>query len=194
LLPFFFIPYILPLPFLHKFLAIMKSTPSNGNSGPQGSNPDFVTIGLERDHVQPIVTQLNTLLADLQVYYQNLRGLHWNIKGEHFFVLHAEYEKAYDQAAEFVDMVAERIRTLDGTPLHTLEDYLEAKRLVSAKDVTDAREGVAHVLANQQTLIDAIRDLVNLTGEEEDEGTNDMCIEIMRDLEKSSWMFSAWLG
>jgi starvation-inducible DNA-binding protein len=173
----------------------MKSPSSTpGNQQSPENQADFVTIGLEHDHVQPIVTHLNTLLADLQVYYQNLRGLHWNIKGEYFFVLHAEYEKAYDEAAANVDMVAERIRTLDGMPLHTMEDYLAVKRILSAKGVTDARDGVAHVLANQQTLIDALRELISLTGEEEDEGTNDMCVEIMQGLEKSSWMFSAWLG
>ena len=31
------------------------------------------------------INELNKLLADYQIYYQNLRGFHWNIKGQQFF-------------------------------------------------------------------------------------------------------------
>ena len=43
---------------------------------------------------------LNDFLSNLQIFYQNLRGLHWNIKGNQFFVLHAKFESYYDQTAE----------------------------------------------------------------------------------------------
>ena len=49
------------------------------------------------------------MLADLQVFYSNLRGFHWNVKGHGFFVLHSKYEELYNDAAEKVDEVAERI-------------------------------------------------------------------------------------
>lgn len=42
------------------------------------------TIGLTQKQVDQLVPPLNELLANLQLYYQNLRGLHWNIKGNNF--------------------------------------------------------------------------------------------------------------
>lgn len=36
-----------------------------------------------------VVEALQQLLADYQVFYTNLRGFHWNIKGHGFFVLTA---------------------------------------------------------------------------------------------------------
>ena len=42
-------------------------------------------IGLDIHQSQVLAEELNTLLANYQLYYQNTRGLHWNIKGKHFF-------------------------------------------------------------------------------------------------------------
>ena len=43
-------------------------------------------IKLNESGVANVVSALHQLLADFQVYYTNLRGFHWNIKGHGFFV------------------------------------------------------------------------------------------------------------
>ena len=43
------------------------------------------SIGLDLKKAAIISAELNILLANFQVYYQNLRGLHWNIRGKRFF-------------------------------------------------------------------------------------------------------------
>ena len=50
-----------------------------------------------------MATKLNELLAGFQVYYQNLRGIHWNIKGKQFFELHLKFEELYTDANQRVD-------------------------------------------------------------------------------------------
>ena len=50
-------------------------------------------LGLDEKKVQPVVNGLSQLLADFQVFYTNLRGLHWNVKGKRIFSLHAKYEE-----------------------------------------------------------------------------------------------------
>ena len=42
-----------------------------------------------------IANELNSLLANYQIYYQNLRGFHWNIQGRNFFELHEKFEELY---------------------------------------------------------------------------------------------------
>lgn len=59
-----------------------------------------------------VVKSLQQLLADFQVYYTNLRGFHWNIQGPDFFVLHSKFEDLYNDAADKIDEIAERILTL----------------------------------------------------------------------------------
>ena len=69
-------------------------------------------LGLEESKVNAVRKGLAQLLADFQIYYTNLRNLHWNVKGHGFFVLHAKYEELYNDAAEKVDEIAERLLQL----------------------------------------------------------------------------------
>ena len=62
-------------------------------------------IKLNESGANNVVASLQQLLADFQVYYTNLRGFHWNIKGHNFFVLHSQFEKMYDDTAEKVDEI-----------------------------------------------------------------------------------------
>ena len=82
-------------------------------------------IGLDTDKTKDIAKDLNGLLANFQTYYQNLRGIHWNIKGKNFFGLHVKFEELYTDANMKVDLIAERVLTLGETPLHTFDDYIK---------------------------------------------------------------------
>ena len=83
------------------------------------------SIGLDKDKAKKLADELNILLANYQVFYINTRGFHWNITGQEFFELHAKFEEIYNDALIKVDEIAERIRTLGHTPLHTFTDYLK---------------------------------------------------------------------
>ena len=53
--------------------------------------------------VQSMINGLNDVLANRQVYYANLRGLHWDIAGDKFFELHELYEEYYNEEAAAID-------------------------------------------------------------------------------------------
>lgn len=86
-------------------------------------------IKLNESGVANVVSALHQLLADFQVYYTNLRGFHWNIKGHGFFVLHEKFESMYDDAAEKVDEIAERILMLGGVPENKFSEYLKVAKI-----------------------------------------------------------------
>jgi len=83
------------------------------------------SLGLPVKETKVLVAELNILLANFQVYYQNLRGLHWNIRGKRFFDLHVKFEELYNDAQLKVDLIAERVLTLGGVPLHSFDDYIK---------------------------------------------------------------------
>ena len=66
-------------------------------------------IGLDTEKSEKLVISLNSLLSNFQVYYQNLRGLHWNIKGKSFFELHVKFEEFYTDSQEKIDLIAEKM-------------------------------------------------------------------------------------
>lgn len=90
-------------------------------------------IGLDPKKSKKLVSKLNDLLANYQVFYQNLRGFHWNVKGEKFFELHLKFEELYNDAVIKIDEIAERILTLQGVPLHTFESYLKESTIKSVE-------------------------------------------------------------
>jgi starvation-inducible DNA-binding protein len=151
-------------------------------------------IGLDDTKASELAAKLNILLANYQIFYSNLRGYHWNIKGEKFFELHLKFEELYNDAFLKIDEIAERILTLGYTPLHTFSDYMASSEIKTTRDVTNGKEGVKHVINSFSILIRIERDILNLSGEANDEGTNALMSDYIREQEKSLWMYNAFLG
>ncbi len=97
-------------------------------------------IGLEIKESKTLVKMLNELLANYQIYYQNLRNFHWNVSGPNFFELHAKFEELYTVANVNVDSVAERILTLGARPFSSYEEYIENSGIKEAKNVHEAKK------------------------------------------------------
>jgi len=150
-------------------------------------------IGLDKDQSRELVEKLNDLLANYQVFYQNTRGFHWNIRGEKFFELHAKFEELYNDLQTKIDEIAERILTLGGTPLHTYDDYLKVSKVKSLMNVTKAKDCVESIVFSFGILLERQRVVLELSAKYEDEGTNAMASDYIREQEKLVWMYNAWL-
>jgi len=151
-------------------------------------------LGLQKDKINELTTDLNELLANFQVYYQNLRGLHWNIKGKSFFELHVKFEELYTDAQEKVDLVAERILTLEGIPLHTFEDYQKIASVPVGKSISKDIQAVQLVVNSLEELIKIERVILDKSAKADDEGTNSLMSDFIAEQEKTVWMMKAWLG
>ena len=150
-------------------------------------------IGLNVEKSKVLVSQLNDLLANYQMFYQNLRGFHWNIKGPKFFELHLKFEELYNDAVIKVDEIAERVLTLGGTPSHTMEDYIKHSEIKSIKSDNIQTEAVTHVIDNFSTLIKKERKILTLSGDADDEGTNSLMSDYITQSEKTVWMLSSFM-
>ena len=93
-------------------------------------------LHLNEKKVADVVSALHQLLADFQVHYTNLRGFHWDIKGHGFFVLHGKFEDMYNDTAEKVDEIAERILMLGGTPENKFSEYLKVAKVKEISGIT----------------------------------------------------------
>ena len=151
-------------------------------------------IGLQREDSRQIAEKLNELLANYHLYYQNLRGFHWNIKGIHFFQLHAKFEELYTIALTKIDAIAERILTIGQQPLHTLSDYVRVSRIHEAGDLGDDKETVMVTHQNLSTLLDLEREILQMASKAGDEGTVSLISDDINQNEKTLWMLNAFLS
>lgn len=151
-------------------------------------------IGIDKNKAATLSQSLNALLADYQLFYQNLRGLHWNIRGKDFFELHLKFEEFYNDAVLKIDEIAERILTLDAEPLHTFSDYLKHSDIREEKAVKNGKKGVQIVVNNLSVLILKERAILSLAADAEDEGTVSLMSDYIAQTEKTLWMLNAYLG
>ena len=150
-------------------------------------------IGIDKTKAIELSGSLNQLLADYQIFYQNLRGLHWNIKGKEFFELHLKFEEFYNDAVLKIDEIAERILTLEGEPLHTFSDYISSSKIKEERSVTNGIEGVEIIMRNLSNIIILEREILSLAGDADDEGTVGLMSDYISQTEKTLWMLNSYL-
>jgi starvation-inducible DNA-binding protein len=151
-------------------------------------------IGLDAAKAKKIAELLNELLANYQLFYINSRGFHWNIKGEKFFELHLKFEELYTDTQLKIDEIAERILTLGHTPDHSFTDFLKIAKIKEQKNVTDGVKAVSSVINSFGVLLNIERELLNISADANDEGTNALMSDYIRQQEKMVWMYSAYLS
>lgn len=140
------------------------------------------------------VDKLQQLLADFQVFYSNLRGFHWNVKGKDFFVMHAQFENLYNNAAEKIDEIAERILMLDGVPAHRFSEYLKTSQVKESAYLTSGEAGIKHIMETYSLFLQSEREILSTASEAGDEATVAMMSDYIREQEKMLWMLTAYLS
>jgi starvation-inducible DNA-binding protein len=150
-------------------------------------------IGLDIAQSKELAEKLNELLANYSLFYMNVRGFHWNITGEKFFELHLKFEELYNNLILKIDEIAERVLTLGTTPLHSYHDYLKLSKVKEAKNVNEGKKAIQHILDAFSVVMILQRDLLILSAEAGDEGSNALMSDYIREQEKLVWMYSAYL-
>ena len=105
-----------------------------------------------------------------------------------------KFEELYNDLQIKIDEIAERILTLGENPVHAFSDYLGIAEIKEAKDVSDANGTVSSILSSLESMIKLQREILSLSDEAEDEGTNALMSDYIREQEKLVWMYSAFLG
>ncbi len=152
------------------------------------------SIGLDKKVSAKLAKQLNGLLANYSVFYQNVRGYHWNVRGEKFFELHAKFEELYNDLFVKIDDVAERILTLGFTPEYRFSSYSELSKIKESKQTANGIKNVGEILEAFGILLTKQRQILELSDEINDEGTNALMSDYVREQEKLVWMYSAFMN
>lgn len=144
-----------------------------------------------RGHVATILNQTLATTIDLKT---QTKQAHWNVKGSDFYQLHELFDEMAGELEEYVDMVAERITALAGTPLGTAR--IAASNSLLAEYPLDAVSGVEHItaLADRFATYGAhLREAIAKTDDLGDADTADLYTEISRTIDKRLWFLEAHL-
>ena len=151
-------------------------------------------IGISEQDREAVIDILTKALADEYVLYTKTRNYHWNVVGPHFNDLHKFFEGQYDQTAEDIDEIAERVRALGGKTVSTITEFMQHTRLSEHPGkYPDSKTMVANLVADHETIIQNLREDIKSCNQHNDVGTEDFLTGMLEKHEKTAWMLRSVL-
>ncbi|KMY55128.1 MULTISPECIES: Dps family protein [Bacillaceae] len=141
-----------------------------------------------------LIESVNKQIANWTVMYTKLHNYHWFVKGPQFFALHEKFEEFYTEAGVHIDELAERLLALEGKPVATLKESLQMASVNEAEGGETAEQMVQSTVDDFTTMINELKEAMDLAAEVNDETTGDMLLSIHQGLEKHVWMLKSFLG
>jgi starvation-inducible DNA-binding protein len=154
-----------------------------------------LNIGLTDTQRQGAINLLNRDLADTYLLLVKTKKYHWDVVGPQFMTLHKLWQQHYEALTINVDVIAERIRTLGGYPVGTMEGFLKICSLKEhAGKVPTATGMVSNLLNDHEQIVRNLRDHIDQCTEKlKDSGTADFLTGLMEQHEQIAWMLRSFI-
>lgn len=153
-----------------------------------------INIGIKEEDRKAVCQGLSRLLADTYFLYLKTQNYHWNVTGRMFQSLHTLFETQYQDLAEAVDVIAERIRALGEFAPGSFSSFTKLTSIKEETSIPTAEEMIAHLVAGHEAVVTTARDMISLTDECEDDVTADLLVERMQIHEKNAWMLRSMIS
>lgn len=152
-------------------------------------------IGITEENSKAVADELAKILADEYVLYTKTRNAHWNVQGPDFFEKHKFFEGQYEQLDDFIDDVAERIRTLGHYSPASLKSFLGLTQLTEmSSEKNDSNGFIKELLSDHESIIITLREHIQTFGDKyHDLGTADFVTGLMENHEKMAWFLRSHL-
>lgn len=158
----------------------------------QTQTQTYKKLGFTYSETSEIVDVLNKLIANYTVHYHKLRKFHWNVEGPNFFDLHQQFEKEYQTVNETIDTIAERIRVFGVKTNHTLKQFIEHSDIMDDDRELTSLQMVEEVLKDFGIIHESLLEASRYALDAGDIATEEILMDLTRDLEKRHWMFTVW--
>jgi starvation-inducible DNA-binding protein len=160
-----------------------------------GTVTHLLPLDLEEPVRLEVTERLNQLLADTMTLRDLYKKSHWQTAGPTFYQLHLLFDKHYNEQAELVDLIAERIQVLGGLSIAMAHDVAETTRINRPpRGREEVPVQLSRLLDAHQTIIRELREFARRSDEIGDAGTNDLLVsDVLRTSELQVWFLSEHL-
>lgn len=150
-------------------------------------------IGLTEDQSIKTTNALATVLADTYCLYLKTQNYHWNVVGPKFVQLHEIFENQYQEMAEAVDEIAERIRALGRRAPGSFHEFSGLTSVPETTETLEADQMVADLMEGHELMARKTKELFELATQNGDDVTADLIISRKKVHEKTAWMLRSLL-
>lgn len=150
-----------------------------------------IVTPIEQNAAKQVANSLSVVLADTYILYIKTQNFHWNVVDPRFYSLHKMLEKQYEELADAVDEIAERIRMLGQKSPGSMKEFLKLTSLQEADNDEAANEMIRQLANDHQAIAKHISPLIPTMQKLGDEGSADLLIQRLRYHEKTAWMLTS---
>jgi starvation-inducible DNA-binding protein len=142
-----------------------------------------------------VAESLKHVLADSYVLYVKTQNYHWNVKCGNFKSLHEMFGAFYEELAEAIDEIAERIRALGEYAPGSLQEFsaLTSLKEASAGGGTAANDMLKNLIEDHDVVLKTIRAALDVAQKAGDDATADMLVSRIEAHDKNKWMLKSSL-
>jgi starvation-inducible DNA-binding protein len=158
----------------------------NHKSGARETKQLMTELTRENKPSSPIVTALNTQVANGFVLYANYKQYHWQTYGPLFRDLHKLFDRFAEDVRGTIDELAERVRMIGQNP-PAVTEMLDTASVAIAVPHSTVREMVEEARNNALIVIDEFRRAAKTAEAHDDPGTVDVCSRFVQIHEKQEW-------
>jgi starvation-inducible DNA-binding protein len=135
-----------------------------------------------------ISAAMNAILADVFALYLKTKNFHWHMTGRHFRDYHLLLDEQADQLFAMTDPIAERVRKIGGSTLHSIGQIARLQRVLDndAEYVTPL-DMLAELRDDNKTLAAALREAHGVCDEHGDVATASLIELWIDETERRTW-------
>ncbi len=134
------------------------------------------------------IQNLEKLLADSYVLSLKTQNYHWNVVGENFKSLHELFDAQYEELADAIDGIAERMRALGSKVEGTFENFSKLSKIKSGDKNFSKSEMIQDLVFGHELIVTDLKVAIKVAQDEGDEATADIFIGRIQSHEKAAWM------
>lgn len=148
-------------------------------------------IGLKFEDRKRVAQGLGVLLADTYALYLKTQNFHWNVVGPNFGSLHSLFEKQYEELAENVDQIAERIRALGFPTPATFSIFQSTTSVKEERGTPPAERMLESLIEGHEVVIRTVNQINAVAEQCHDLPTMDMMCALSASHQKAAWMLKS---
>ena len=138
--------------------------------------------------VRNLAGALNVLLADMFGLYLKTKNFHWHVSGPHFRDYHLLLDEQGDQTLATTDAIAERVRKIGGTTLHSIGHIGRLQRIQdNDADFVTPRDMLAELRDDNRQLVAHMRETHELCDKHNDVATASLIEVWIDEAERRIW-------
>jgi starvation-inducible DNA-binding protein len=143
---------------------------------------------ISREGVAEISSEMRELLADVFTLYVKTKNFHWHMSGRHFRDYHILLDEHGEQIFAMTDDVAERVRKIGGTTLHSIGEIAKHQRLKdNDQEFVAPKDMLSELCADNQLLVRSLRSTHEVCARHNDVATASLIENWIDEAERRTW-------